>query len=144
MGQPLCSGNEIDVRDKKKKKQKKKTTQLDTLRLQWWGSSRKCSRRKPVATKRFVTIKVGVQIAFEGIYGVLGRYRGDALWGVARIAKERVKRDQWTKTLMKQVPMRLSAVTVWDIGGKRVTELERLDLRSEIRSRIRPCQWVLT
>ena len=45
---------------------------------------------------------------------------------------------------MKQVPMRLSAVTVWDIGGKRVTELERLDLQSEIRSRRRPCQWVLT
>ena len=81
---------------------------------------------------------------FEEIYGVLGRYRGDALWGVARVSKERVKRDQWTKTLMKQVPMRLSAVTVWDIGGKRVTELERLDLQSEIRSRRRPCQWVLT
>ena len=31
-----------------------------------------------------------------------------------------------------------------DIGDKRVKELERLDLWSEIRSRIRPCQWVLT
>ena len=91
-----------------------------------------------------MTIKVGVQIVFEGIYGVLGGYRGDALWGVARIAKERVKRDQWTKTLMNQVPARLSAVTEWDIGDKRVKELERLDLWSEIRSRIRPCQWVLT
>ena len=61
---------------------------------------------------------------FEGIYGVLGGYRGDALWGVARIGKERVKRDQWTKTLMNRVPTRLSAVTVWDIGGESVKELK--------------------
>lgn len=71
-----------------------------------------------------MTIKVGIEIVFERIYGVLGGYRGDALWGVARIAKERVKRDQWTKTRMNRVPTRLSAVTVWDVGGKSVKELE--------------------
>lgn len=66
MGQPLCSGNEIDVGDKK-------MTQLDTVSgLQMMRVSRKCSRCKPVAMVRFVTIKVGVQIVFEGIYGVLG------------------------------------------------------------------------
>lgn len=48
---------------------------------------------------QYMIIKVCTQIVFEGMYGVLGEYRGDALWGVARIVKEGVRRDQWTKTL---------------------------------------------
>lgn len=73
MGQPLCSGNEIDVGDKKNDPVGQ--SQASMMRV-----SRKCGRCKPVAMIRFVTIKVGVQIVFEGIYGVLGGYRGDALW----------------------------------------------------------------